>query len=263
MSHPIRIEQDFALLMTASVDPKGMPGVSRPDPHVREADYAACLKYYVTQHPRIQKIVFAENSKWPLDRIRETGAAENPHGKQLEFVSLDCNDFPRHLGKGYGEFLMLDKALEVSKLAAQARFIGKVTGRNYVTNLTQILQRAPDTLGLLLDIRDHPIYEWLRMNANGRHAGTLLFVFTHDFYNRFIRGRYQELDDSRPYQAEDLFYKIAKDPASAPYVIRRFAVEPDLRGLAGHWNKDYGAPREVFKRRVRGVVRRLAPWLHI
>jgi hypothetical protein len=263
MAQPIQIEADFALLLTASVDPKGMPGVTRPDPHARESDYAACLRYYVAQHPRVRKIVFVENSAWPLDRFRETVATHNTHGKQVEFISLNCNDFPRHLGKSYGEFLLLDEAMNASELAASARLVGKLTGRNYLLNLTDILQRAPETLGLLMDIRDHGIYEFFRIPFNGRHADTRLLVFTHEFYERFIRGRYKDLDDSKPYMAEDLFYDLAKRGESAPRVIRRLPIEPDYRGLAGHWNKDYGSFREVTKRRIRGVTRRVAPWLHI
>jgi hypothetical protein len=262
MNRGIRIEDDFALLLTASVDPKGMPGVTRPDPRAREKDYADALRYYVAQHPRVKRIVFVENSRWPLDRIREA-AADNPHGKDVEFVSLDCNDFPRHLGKSYGEFLLLDRAMEASRLARQTRYVGKLTGRNYLLNLTRVLERAPESFGLLMDIRDHGIYELLRIPFNGRHADTRLLVFTQDFYARFIRGRYADLDDSKPYMAEDLFYDLAKRGESAPQVIRRLPIEPDYRGLAGHWNKDYGSFREVTKRRIRGVTRRVAPWLHI
>jgi hypothetical protein len=263
MKRSIRIEDGFALLLTASIDPKGMPGVTRPDPRARERDYADALSYYITRHPRVRKVVFVENSNWPLDSIREAAGADNPHGKEIEFVSLDCNDFPRHLGKSYGEFLLLDRAMEASRLARAARFVGKLTGRNYLLNLTRILERTPDTFGLLMDIRDHGIYEFFRIPYNGHHADTRLLVFTHAFYQRFIRGRYQDLDDSKPYMAEDLFYDLAKNEPSAAQVIRRLPIEPEYRGLAGHWNKDYGSAREITKRRIRGVVRRVAPWLHI
>jgi hypothetical protein len=262
MAHRISIEQDFTLLLTASVNPNGMPGVTRPDPRARETDYADALRYYVMQHPRVKRIVFVENSNWPLEHIR-AAAGDNPHDKDIEFISLDCNDFPRHLGKSYGEFLLLDRAMEVSRLARQARFIGKLTGRNYLLNLTRVLEKVPDTFGLLIDIRDHGIYEFFRIPYNGRHADTRLLVFTQDFYERFIRGRYRDLDDSKPYMAEDLYYDLAKHQPSAPEVIRRLPIEPEYRGLAGHWHKDYGSFREVAKRRIRGVTRRVAPWLHI
>jgi hypothetical protein len=44
---------DTALLLAACIDPRGMPDAIA-DPHRREAEYAAVLRYYLTQHPGFQ-----------------------------------------------------------------------------------------------------------------------------------------------------------------------------------------------------------------
>jgi hypothetical protein len=239
-----------------------MPGVSRPDPFVREQDYCACLKYYVRHHDRIRRIVWIENSGWPLDQVRKV-IEYNPHHKEVELISLRCNQFPRSLGKSYGEMLMLDQGLAASKLAVGARYLAKLTGRNYLTNLTRILESPRQSFGLFCDIRDHGIFEMLRIPACGRHCDTRFFVFTPEFYDVYLRGQYRRLNDGQGYMVENLLYELAKDPRCAGQVIRRFPMEPDFRGLAGHLGKDYGSRREVLKRRVRGLARRLTPWLHI
>lgn len=259
----MNLTTDLVLCLTASIDPQGMPGVSRPDPKVRETDYAQCLQFYSEQFPQVQRIVFIENSGWPLDRLRHIASTCNPHGKRFEFISLRCNDFPRELGKSYGELMLMDRGLEQSELARDARYLAKLTGRNYLLNLTQILERVRRDFQLLCDLRDHPLYEWLRIPACGRHADTRFIVFTPELYNRHVRGQYVRCSEALGFHAENLFYEIAKNPTLASEVIPRFAVEPQYRGIAGHLNKDYGGPRERLKQVIRGAGRRIAPWLRI
>jgi hypothetical protein len=259
----MNLSTDFVLCLTASIDPRGMPGVTRADPKVRETDYAECLQFYSERFPQVQRIVFIENSGWPLDRLRHIAATCNPHRKRFEFISLQCNDFPREYGKSYGEFLLMDRGLEQSELARDAGYLAKLTGRNYLLNLPQIVERVRRKFQLLCDLRDHPLYEWLRIPANGRHADTRFLVFTPQFYDRHVRGQYVRCNESLGFLAEDLFYEIAKNPAVASDVIVRFPIEPQFRGIAGHWNKNYGSGLDRLKQVIRGTGRRIMPWLRI
>ena len=59
----LELESNLALLLTASVDPKGMPGSTRADPSLREQDYVECLTYYLKHHPRVRKLVFYGSQK--------------------------------------------------------------------------------------------------------------------------------------------------------------------------------------------------------
>jgi len=263
----MQITNRFVLMLTASVDPKGMAGVSRPSPNEREEDYRACLRYYVRNHPHIKNIVFVENSGWPLERIREA-VEENPHGKKVEFLQFSENEFPRHLGKSYGELLMMDRAMASSALAREARYVAKLTGRNYLLNLTTLLERAPESFELLCDLRDHPFFEWLGRPDSGRRCDTRFLVFTPWFYDTFVRGKYVLLNETAGFFIEGLFYHIAKNSFVRARVVHRLPVEPEYAGIAGHLNpdgtvRDYGSRGIVMKRRLRAVARRLAPWLYI
>jgi hypothetical protein len=259
----MNLATDLVLCLTASIDPQGMPGVSRPDPKVRETDYVECLRFHSEQFPQVQRIVFIENSGWPLDRLRHVASTCNPHGKRFEFISLQCNNFPRELGKSYGEFLLMDRGLEQSQLARDAGYLAKLTGRNYLLNLTQILERTRQSFQFMCDLRDHPLYEWLHIQACGRHADTRFLTFTPQFYDRHVRGQYVRCDESKGFFAENLFYEIAKNPALASVVIPRFPVEPQFRGVAGHLNKNYGSGRDRLKQVIRGTGRKIMPWLRI
>jgi hypothetical protein len=258
----MNIPPDLVLWLTASVNPNGMPGVTRPDPHAREQDYVDCLKFYSQSFPEIQRIVFAENSGWPLDRLQAASQEFNPHRKEFEFVSLQCNDFPRHLGKSYGEMLLMEQSFDRSPMLRHASFIAKLTGRNYLMNLTRILQKTRRPFEMMCDLRDHGLYELLRLTWNGRHADTRFIVMTPRFFETRFRGAYQTLDESKGILIEDLFYKVAKDPANRDVVIRRLPIEPVYRGMAGHLHKDYGGWRERLKCRVRGMGRVIVPWFH-
>src|SRR5207237_10713266 len=59
------------------------------------------------------------------------------------FLSFSLNDFPRELGKSYGEMLLLDHAFAQSNFVRQSKYVAKITGRNFLQNLTTMLEEAP------------------------------------------------------------------------------------------------------------------------
>jgi len=252
--------QRVALLLTATVRVnRGVSGVTAPSSESREAEYAENLRYQLHHHPRIRRIVLAENSGWPLDRFREV-AADNPLGKEVELVQLDCNDFPGRLGKGYGEALLIDRALAASRLLQEAGHVAKLTGRQRILNLTDLLARAPSDVRFLCDLRDHGFYERFGLPAAGRYCDTRFFLFTHPFFDAHLRWFYRDAAAKEgELNLEASYYEIAKALEGEPGVVCRFPAEPRYRGRAGHWHKDYGGPRERIKQAVRAVARRLFP----
>lgn len=252
---------DAAILFTASVQVnQAIAGVTTADPGQREEEYAANLRYFLREHPRLRKLVFAESSGWPLDRLREIAAAENPHGKEVEILQLACNDFPGGLGKGYGEAMILDRAVAASRLVRDVRWIVKMTGRQRVLNMTRLLERAPAGFELLCDLRDHGLFERFGVPAAGRYCDTRFFAVTPRFFDAHLRRLYLEPPSGGgEYNLEDSYYRAAKALEHTPGVVCRFPVEPRYRGPAGHWNKDYGSARERLKQVVRAVGRRVFP----
>jgi hypothetical protein len=252
---------DVAVLFTASIQVNpAISGVTSADPRQREEEYAENLRYFLREQPRLRKLVFAESSGWPLDRLRAIAAAENPHGKEVELLQLSCNDFPGAAGKGYGEAMILDRAVAASRLVPGTRWIAKMTGRQRVLNMTRLIERAPAGFELLCDLRDHPWFERLGLPAAGRYCDTRFFVVTPRFFDAHLRRLYLE---PRPgggeYNLEDSYYRAVKAVENAPGVVCRFPIEPRYRGPAGHWHKDYGSGRERLKQAVRAVGRQLFP----
>jgi hypothetical protein len=251
------IEEDVTLILTAAVRVNpGVPGVTAPDPAAREEEYAENLRYHLREHPRVRRIVLAESSGWPLARF-EDEAADNPLGKEVEILQLACNDFPGHLGKGYGEALLLDRALSASRF--ETRYLAKLTGRQRLANLTGLLEKLPADFAVCVDLRDHGLYERFGYPGAGRYCDTRFFVASRPFFDARLRQVYGELPAAGEFNLEDAYYRAVKAVDGEPGVICRFPVEPRYRGRAGHWHKDYGSARERVKQSLRAVARRLLP----
>jgi len=263
----MQIEKEFTLLLTASVDPKGMDGITQADPRERETTYADCLRFYLRNHPSVRKIIFAENSGWPLDRFNEEVSANNRHAKDVELLSLNCNDYPRERGKSYGELLLIRQAMETSRLALSSKYVGKMTGRNLLLNLTDLLERAHRDFELFCDIRDHNFYQLLRMPDCGHHCDSRFFAFTRGFFERHFLPIYTSASFADGYPIESILYDLVKSCENSEPIVKRFSVEPEYAGAAGHFiknkAKNYSSTSEVLKRRIRSCSRRVTPWLHI
>ncbi|MFM7440246.1 MAG: hypothetical protein ACKO2V_16895, partial [Snowella sp.] len=243
--------------MTATIDIKGMPKAYPTVPEKRQEDYCNSLRYYINFHPRIRKLIFVENSGWPLARIKEA-VRENPYDKQIEFISLNCNDFPRNLGKGYGESLLVEKGIQKSKLIDSVTYFAKLTGRIYLTNLTELLTSVRQNYDCLCDYKDQG---WKLKQIAGEktaspHCDTRFLVFRRQFYTKYIQPLHQRhrenAGDRACFYLESQFYRAIQAAAARETVISRFPIEPDFRGIAGHWGgKDYISSRERVKFKAR------------
>ena len=254
------IIDDTLLLLTASINPNNMPGAIL-DTKQRLQDYKAAFTYYLENHPRVSKILFAENSGWPLDEIKEISKS-NPHNKQIEFLSLDINNFPREFGKGYGELNLITEAINRSRLAKETRYVAKVTGRLLITNLSQLLERVSGPLELQCDLRDHPVYEWLRLPYCGRQCDTRLIVFTPIFFAKHLEHLIAGHEQGE-FCIEHKFYHTIKPIDDGKNIVCRFPIEAIYSGLAGHKGKNYSGVMEIFKQTVRGLCRKTCPWFRI
>ena len=266
---PLNIEKDFALLMTATIDIQGMPKAYPTVPEQRQQDYINSLSYYIHFHPRIRKIIFVENSGWPLNKLK-TVTQENPHKKDIEFISLDCNHFPRKLGKGYGESLLIEKGVKQSHLIENVTHFAKITGRIYLKNITQILETITQSYDCLCDYKDQG---WRLKRLGGEktahpHCDTRFLVFRKEFYRDCIQPLHQKhrekTEDKIYFYVESQYYKAIRAGTKNHTIVSRFSVEPNFQGVAGHFGgKDYSSGSERVKYRIRGMMRKITPWLHL
>lgn len=113
--------------------------------------------------------------------------------KEVEFISLDCNDFPRKLGKGYGECLLIEKGLEKSSLIKTVTHFAKLTGRIYLKNITQILETSPEC-DCLCDYKDMG-YILKRIGGEksaSPYCDTRFLTFRKEIYDQYFKPIHQK-----------------------------------------------------------------------
>lgn len=253
----------YLLVMTACVDPSaGHSRIDRADPLVRLRDYQQALRFWLRfPDARLQSILFIENSGYSLDSLRAIADTENPHGKQVEFISLDCNWYPKTNHYGYAEMRMLDLGLQQSQLRQQTTHMIKVTGRLTFPDLGRLLDHVPQRFDFVADAR-----AW--RTPWKKHAqpfvGTQLILFSHDFYARHLQTKYDAMAETN-YWMESYFYEQLAPLAHSgdrPRLLR-FPRSADPVGQPAHRTYSYGHPRQRAINLLRAGMRRIAPswWL--
>lgn len=255
--------RDVAMLLTASVRVNpGLVGVTASDPDLRTNEYRRNLQFAIDLPGGPQRLVLAENSGADLGVFAGQQRAAAAAGKELELLSLNCNDFPGDLGKGFGELLLIEQAAERSRLLEAAEVWLKLTGRQRVLNLRRLLERLPADIEFGGDFRDTSLYRWLGLPMASGYCDTKLLVMQPSFFHQHLGGL-RAGHRQGEFSLEDRVYAAVSALPASPRIVRRWPCEPAFRGLAGHWGKDYGSPRERLKRGARAVIRRILPWLWI
>jgi len=257
-------------LMTASVSTHGMKGACFTDEE-REMMYVDALTYYInnllSKEPE-QRIVFAENSGWDLTRI----AARLPeYDKQrIEFVSLPVELFDVSRGKGYNEMLLINETVKRSQLVAESGGFFKVTGRYPVYNLDYFVSKASRRIyskgyDMYCDIKDHKLYDWLRLGWNGHSFECRLFGLATDYWQKQFAEHYADCNDYEGRPMESVMFLNVKNGGGGKKSLR-FRREPHFGGLEGSnidapiFTKEQDSMRGKFKRFVGNMIRTFLPW---
>ena len=129
------------LLMTSTINPrKGEPLLKRMDPVQRLDDYKKAMMHNLTFLGKgLDKIVYVDNSEADLSELI---ALCSEHKNKVELISYYGLDYPIAHGRGYGEFKLLDYAMQNSKLinaAKESDQILKITGRYLMINMDKTI----------------------------------------------------------------------------------------------------------------------------
>lgn len=242
------------IAMTATITPAaGIGATQRVDAQVRLTEYLRAFEFYLSLPDElVTGIVLLENSDHDLSPFVEQARAE---GTAKQVICLPVSpDYPAQRGKGYGEFLMLDRGLtrlRAMGLPGNTR-LWKVTGRLIVQNMSTMLQTAPRNFALYADFRHVPLIghrlggnDWLELR---------LFATTLDGYDRYLRGHFGD-----GYVLEHAFFARLRPLVGQPHatdIVPRFRTQPELQGRSGHSNKDYQGLEYRMKGALRAFTRR-------
>jgi hypothetical protein len=244
--------RDNVLLLTATIKPPaGVPELQRTDPSERMNDYVRALRFYCNIHDTIiSRIVFIENSGFDLSPLADVvSSAHATH--RVEFLSFDGLDHPPRYGRGYGEFKLLDYAMENSKTLAAtgtATMLWKVTGRYRVLNIARIIRSAPSNCELYCDMRTWPL-PWVDLR---------IFGCTKEGYESLLKGIYLQLrEDVINMAPEQHLHPIIQELAKSHRLVSRLRTEPFVDGVRGKDAKNYATGLNLLKYLVRSSRRLL------
>ncbi len=269
------------VLMTASVSTRGMKDAYYSDDE-REHMYVDTLNYYikVLLANERQSIVFAENSGWDIEHLKGKLVAYNPN--QISFLSLSPRLFDISRGKGYNELLMINMAISESPRIQSAGGFVKVTGRYPIYNMPYFVEKATLAIAsgkvLYCDVKDHRIYDWLRLGWSGHSFYSVLYGVRNDYYWLNIGPRYRELDDYDGHLIEGMLYQLMEKESvrgrskwrgeiGGGCISARFKREPICGGLQGSrvaawsFSTDQNDLKSRIKRFCGNCIRRLTPWI--
>jgi hypothetical protein len=229
-----------------------------------------------------QKIVFAENSGWSMECIKEKLPKFDPN--RLEFISFPPDLFDISRGKGYNELLLINLAIERSSFIQECGAFFKVTGRYPIFNIHYFIIQATKAINngteLYCDIKDHQLFDLLHLGWCGHSADTRLFGVKTPYYNKNIGSHYTEVDDYNGPIIEGFFFQLIKNESKKGInkftgdigngrIKCRFPKEPQFGGMegsyivAGLFSADQNSLTNKMKRLVGNGFRKLLPWIWI
>jgi hypothetical protein len=226
--------------LTATVDVRGVGMLARTDPDERYRDYCWALERWANC-PGFDALVLVENSGHDISGFRDIVSGSLLGPESVEFLSFDGQDFPRHLGKGYGEALNLGHVMSESQLLANEDYVlVRSNGRNVVENIQAFLAVLDGPVDVLCDLQQS--LTW----ADGRVlAGTIPFF--RDYVCRFGR----DVDDSRGYNFEHALARAIHAAMADGLTWSPFPEPPVIQGFSGTSNKP------IADRKLKRVARKL------
>lgn len=142
------------IFLTGCVNPDGMQHTMLQDPAIRKSHYIAAIKFYLRH--TASSILFVENSGTDIS----ADFRDEIQKGRLEILTFKGNDYPKHLGKGYGEMLIIEHALSFSSFISTTEFIFKITGRYKVLNINSFINhyKRLASCDLMVDLKQELTY---------------------------------------------------------------------------------------------------------
>lgn len=200
--------------------------MQRSNPLVRENDYINSLKRWVNDTN--YSIIFCENSGYDIEKIKEI--FKSCINRKTEVLQFDGQDFPRELGKGYGELSTIRYAIQHSKLIEKIDYLIKVNGRYFFKNI--------DVITKILS-KDNDIYVMADLKRNMTWADSRIFAFKSSFVINYL-SKYQDmLNDSKGFYLEHALARAIHFAMSDGYKWLPLPCKPIIIGYSGTFNTPY------------------------
>ena len=209
------MKRSYVILLTACVNPDGMPFTVLNDTSERLRQYREALDFYLNE--TTLPIVFCENTLCDFSEDYKEYIASG----RLEYITFDGNNFDKSRGKGYGEALIMEEAFRHSRLIDQCNFVVKITGRLIVRNISQLVK---DNRRMFTDTIQ-------TFYPNNNMADSRLVILPKLFCIDDFLARKDSINDTEGYYFEHLLYDAVI--SRKKYIYVPFLHVPLIDGVSG------------------------------
>lgn len=225
------------ILLTACINPSGMSSTALQDPEIRKKQYVFALGFYLekTQLP----IVFVENTNTDISCEFRGCDIIN----RVEFITFSGNDFDNRKGKGYGEALMIEYALNNSIFLANNSFVIKITGRLIIENIEELVHE--------MKMQDCVYANMVRGNC-GLERKSYFFGAPVEFLRDFFVANKERIDESSKVYFERHLYNECLKWKKTGGRGKEFKRPVLVKGISGSTGKNY--PTEKYPR-IKALLR--------
>ena len=217
------MKRRYIILLTACVNPCGMPFTVLNDKSERLRQYREALDFYLRE--TTLPIVFCENTLCDFSEDYK----EHITAGRLEYITFDGNNFDKSKGKGYGEALIMEEAFRISKLLGQCDFVVKITGRLIVRNISQLVK---DNRRMITDTIQ-------TFYPHDNMTDSRLVILPKSFCHKDFLAKKNSINDTQGYFFEHLLYDTII--SRKKYVFVPFLHVPLIDGMSGSTGNLYNS----------------------
>lgn len=210
------------LLLTACVNPNGMSYTVVQDYKVRLNQYLLGISF-VLSHTTVP-VLFVDNSGFDMSLIKSQFQPFVDEGR-LEILSFMGNNYDKSLGKGYGEAVIIEYALQNSILMKKTDVVIKITGRLICKNINTILKLCNHNNTVIANV--------LTDKMRRCELRSQVFAAPPRFFNDFFIDNKYKLNDSRHYYFEHLLWEASLQWQKEGGFFKEFLFLPVIEGQSG------------------------------
>lgn len=239
------------IVLTAAIDPRGCPDVSRSDPALRERDYVNALWRWTALMNESShmygvsfRILFIENSGTDLTRFR----SRIQHSGDVEIIQYTEASDVVAKGKGNAEGRIIERIAEYLEERAHSGVVAKCTGRLWVSNFEACLK----------DLRSPGHFFRLTIRRNLDLADSRFFICDGTTWRKYLREIDKEVDERSGVFLEHILARRAMQAIGDGVTFRPFPRLPRIQGVSATTGHNYtrGLPhlRRELHDRLRSTV---------
>ena len=189
------------------------------DVEERKRQYIKAIDYYLKNTK--YRIVFCENTGADVTELKKIKNAN-----RVEFISFVGNDYDSNLGKGYGEFMIIQEAFKRSLFIKKSSKVIKITGRLIVDNLTEIVKWH----GIIFGNSNNFFFG--SGNQDFKEFNSRCFIASKKFISEVFLTENNVINDSKGYYFEHYLYdcvnRLPKD-----FIVSDFVIPISIVGQSG------------------------------